>query len=88
MDRMQGAGALGAEIVDQDAISSDRAKAFSERMLVEIGQKPESIRGGLGLAEFGEVLCIAGLLLRSPCAIPQAYIYPSSLSIPQVSIYT
>jgi hypothetical protein len=35
---MQGASALGAEIVDQDAICDRQAHAFRERMLVEIGR--------------------------------------------------
>jgi hypothetical protein len=53
---MQGPSALQAEIVDQDAIGADRANAFGKRVSIQIGQKPESIRGGLGLAELGEVL--------------------------------
>jgi hypothetical protein len=61
MDRMQGAGALLAERADQNAIFDRKMQALRERMLVEIGQKPESIRGGLGLAELGEVLLHRGV---------------------------
>jgi hypothetical protein len=66
MDRMQGAGALLAERADQNAIFDRKVQALRERMLVEIGQKPESIRGGLGLAELGEVL-LHGLLQLGRC---------------------
>jgi hypothetical protein len=58
---MQGASALGAEIVDQDAICDRQAHAFRERMLVEIGQKPESVRGSLCVAEFEEQLSHDGV---------------------------
>jgi hypothetical protein len=62
---MQGASALGAEIVDQDAICDRQAHAFRERMLVEIGQKPENVRGSLCLAELGEVRLHEGCSLDS-----------------------
>lgn len=76
MDRMQGTGALLAERVDQDAILNRQVQALSERMLVEIGQKPESIRGGLGLAELGDVLLHDNCFLGGVALYSEANIIP------------
>jgi hypothetical protein len=58
MDSVQSSSAFPTQRVDKDGVRGACDDEVSEGMLVEIGQKPEGVRGSLCLAELGEVLCM------------------------------